>query len=140
MSVLVLFGDSSAMDDDITPTVVLVDDSACIRERLKELLSIGAPVRIVGEADTAAAAISEIKTAQPDFVVLDHQLPDGTGLEVLREVRAEAPHSCFIVLTNHASVQLREAFEAAGARFFLDKSHEFGQLGKLIAGARAPGQ
>jgi DNA-binding NarL/FixJ family response regulator len=128
------------MDDDITPTVVLVDDSACIRERLKELLSICAPVRIVGEADTAAAAISEIKTAQPDFVVLDYQLPDRTGLEVLREVRAEVPHSCFIVLTNHVSVQLREAFEAAGARFFLDKAHEYGRLGKLIAGARSPGQ
>ena len=140
MSVVALLGDSSAMDEDITPTVVLVDDSAPIRERLKELLSIGAPVRIVGEAGTAAAAISEIKTAQPDFVVLDYQLPDGTGLEVLREVRAEAPHSCFIVLTNHPSVALRQAFEAAGARFFLDKSHEFGRLGKLIAEAHPPRQ
>jgi DNA-binding NarL/FixJ family response regulator len=140
MSALVLFVDSSAMDDDTAPTVVLVDDSASIRERLKELLSIGAPVRIVGEAGTAAAAICEIKATQPDFVVLDHQLPDGTGLEVLHAVRAEVPHSCFIVLTNHASMELRKAFETAGAQFFLDKSHEFGRLGKLIAGAHSPGQ
>lgn len=133
---LALLGNSGVMDDD-APSVFLVDDSGSIRERLKELLSIGAPVRIVGEADTVAGAISKIKAAQPDFVVLDYRLGDGTGLEVLREVRAESLHSCFIVLTNHASTKLREAFEDAGARFFLDKSHEFGRLGTVIAEAHS---
>lgn len=114
-------------------SVVLVDDSAPIRHLLKELLDAPASVRIVGEAETVEQAIRQIRATQPDFVVLDYQLGDGSGLDVLRNVRKEAPHTCFIVLTNHATNVVREAFESAGAQFFLDKSYDFARLGKLIA-------
>jgi DNA-binding NarL/FixJ family response regulator len=125
--------DSGAMDEQRIPTVLLVDDSAPVRERLKELLAQAAPVRIVGEADTAASAITAIAAKRPDFVVLDYKLPDGTGLEVLRAVAAKAPESVFIVLTNHATAHVRAACTGAGARYFLDKSSEFGQLANIIA-------
>ena len=119
------------------PSVFLVDDSAAVRDRLKELFAAGAAVRIVGEAGTVAGAVADIETSRPDFVVLDYQLPDGTGLDVLREVRHLVPISCFIVLTNHPSQKLRDAFTDAGAQFFLDKSFEFGRLGGLIAEAQS---
>jgi DNA-binding NarL/FixJ family response regulator len=117
-------------------TVYLVDDSAPVRERLKELLTLDAQVDIVGEADTALSAIRGILTTRPDFVVLDYRLAEGTGLEVLCAAVDAVPESVFIVLTNHADPHLRKACTAAGARFFLDKSSEFGRLGGIIAAPR----
>ena len=128
-----LRADSLAMHSESVPSVFLVDDSVQVRECLKDLFDIGARVRIVGEAGTAARAIADIRTSQPDFVVLDYQLPDGTGLDVLRELSDEMPKTRFIVLTNHASSELQQAFLEAGAECLLDKSHEFGRLSGLIA-------
>ena len=121
------------MHSESIPSVFLVDDSVQVRECLKELFDIGARVRVVGEAGTAASAIDDIRTSQPDFVILDYQLPDGTGLDVLRKLGNEMPKTRFIVLTNHASSELQHAFLAAGAECLLDKSHEFGRLNELIA-------
>ena len=115
------------------PTVFIVDDSQAVRERLKDLLTLGAHAQIVGEAATVDRAVTGIKACQPDYVVLDYQLPDGTGLDVLREVRRQSPASCFVVLTNHRGAALRDAFMNAGAQLFLDKSFEFGRLTRLIA-------
>src|SRR5690348_9520804 len=102
--------DSAAMHSESIPSVFLVDDSVQVRECLKELFDLGARVRIVGEAGTAARAIADIRTSQPDFVVLDYQLPDGTGLDVVRELHNEMPTTRFIVLTNHPSSELQRAF------------------------------
>lgn len=120
------------MHSESVPSVFLVDDSVQVRECLKELFNIDAGVRIVGEAGTAALAIADIKRLQPHFVVLDYQLPDGTGLDVLRALRDEMPRTHFIALTNHASGELQQAFLKAGAECLLDKSHEFGRLCGLI--------
>ena len=125
--------DSLAMHSDSVPSVFLVDDSVQVRECLKDLFDIGARVRIAGEAGTVARAIADIRTSRPDFVVLDYQLPDGTGLDVLRELSDEMPKTRFIVLTNHAGSELQRAFLEAGAECLLDKSHEFGRLSGLIA-------
>jgi len=126
------------MQNEPVPSVFIVDDSEPVRERLKELIETGPCARIVGEAASVASAIAGIKAWQPDYVVLDYQLQNGTGLDVLREVRCQAPSSCFIVLTNHATTGLRDAFMNAGAQFLLDKSFEFERLPQLIAelGAR----
>jgi DNA-binding NarL/FixJ family response regulator len=121
------------MQSESIPTVFLVDDSAAVRERLRELFDLGPRVSIIGEADTAARAIVDINALRPDFVILDYQLPDGTGLDVVRGVQNQSCGSCFIVLTNHASAELQTAFGEAGVRLFLDKSREFGQLSGLIA-------
>jgi DNA-binding NarL/FixJ family response regulator len=120
-----------------THTVFLVDDSVPVRERLKELIALDPAVRIVGEAGTVTGAIDGIVDTHPEFVVLDYKLADGTGLEVLCTLAEERPDTVFIVLTNHAGPHLRAACTQAGARFFLDKSREFGRLRGIIAGADA---
>lgn len=125
------------MDTARTYSVFLVDDSAPVRERLKELLALDPAVRIVGEAESAIGAIRGITATRPDFAVLDYRLAEGTGLEVLCTLADEAPGTVFIVLTNHADAHVRAACTQAGARFFLDKSREFGRLRKIIAGADA---
>ena len=114
-------------------TIHLVDDSEAIRERLKELLLSCACATVLGESGSVAEAVPRIKATKPDFVVLDYRLPDGNGLDVLRQTRVEAPQTCFIVLTNHATPQLQQAFAQAGVRHVLDKSHEFHRLAEVIS-------
>ncbi len=114
--------------------VFIVEDSAAIRERLIGLLGDIEGVTVVGEADTAQAAIEGILRTKPDSVVLDIQLTGGSGLEVLRKIHPLAPEVVFIVLTNHSNPQYRRICTEAGASHFLDKSSEFARVMKIIAG------
>lgn len=118
--------------------VFIVDDLPSMQERLRELLATIEGVEVVGDAQTTDAAIAGILGTSPDAVVLDYQLADGTGVKVLRVVGTAAPQIVFIVLTNHATPQHRAACLAAGARYFFDKSTEFGKIPAAIAeiGAR----
>ena len=114
-------------------TVFIVDDLPAMRERLSELMAAMAGVQIVGEAGTPAEAIDGILRTNPDCVLLDYQLIDGTGVDVLRAVHPQSPDIAFIVLTNHATPQHRRACLDAGARYFFDKSTEFGNIRSAIA-------
>lgn len=113
--------------------IFIVDDLPSMQQRLREFLADIDGVEVVGDAATTDSAIAGILGTHPDCVVLDYQLADGTGVKVLRVVRAAAPDIAFIVLTNHATPQHRAACLAAGARYFFDKSTEFGMLPKAIA-------
>jgi two-component system response regulator DesR len=64
----------------------------------------------------------------PDAVILDLQMPGGSGLEVLRAVRQSHPSVCVLICTNFPYPQYREECIAAGANFFLDKSAEFERI------------
>ena len=133
MAVLAQRRDSAAMQSHRIPSVFLVDDSAPIRERLEELLAQGSPVRIVGDADSAASAIQGILATRPTVAVLDYKLPDGTAVDILRAVSSVARETVFIVLTNHVTAAVLAACMAAGAHHFLDKSSEFDRLNAIIA-------
>ncbi len=111
----------------------IVENSPSIRERLGALLGEVKGVSIVGEAATPPAAVEGILRTRPDVVVLDIHLTGGSGIEVLRRVRSEAPGVVFIVLTNHPNPQYRRACMEAGASHFLDKTAEFGKLREVIA-------
>ncbi|MFO1315042.1 MAG: response regulator [Burkholderiales bacterium] len=119
------------------PKVFIVDDSPSMRVRLSELLDEIDGVAVVGEAGTPADAIAGILGARPEYVLLDYQLEGGTGLDVLRAVHPQAPSVVFIVLTNHATRPYRHACIEAGARYFFDKSSEFGRIKEVIAGLEA---
>ena len=122
-------------------TVLVVEDSTIVRERLIRLLTAVSDVRIVGEASTAADAIEKIATLQPDFVTLDLRLERGTGFEVLRAVQTMDPRPSVAVLTNYGDSQSRRECRALGADFVFDKSMELGDLRialtRLAASARA---
>ena len=114
-------------------TIYIVDDVPSMRERLAELVTDIEGVEVVGDAGTPAAAIDGILRTRPDCVLLDYQLLDGTGVDVLRAVHPKSPQIAFIVLTNHATAQHRRACLDAGARFFFDKSTEFSCIRGAIA-------
>jgi len=113
--------------------VFVVDDTPSMRERLRELLDDIDGVEVVGDAGSLDEATAGILRTHPDCVLLDYQIEGGTGVDVLRAVRQQSPQVEFIVLTNHATDQHRRACLDAGARFFFDKSSEFGFIRTAIA-------
>lgn len=113
--------------------VYIVDDNASIRARLVELLGGIEDVSVVGESEGATDAIAGILRTHPGAVLLDLRLLEGSGIEVLKAVRSREPDIVFVVLTNHAEPQYRNACARAGAAYFLDKSTEFQRVRDVIA-------
>jgi len=113
--------------------VYIVEDSAPIRARLAEMLSLMERVSVVGESGNAREAVAGILRVRPDSVLLDLNLMGRTGIDVMRSVHPRAPEIVFVVLTNHAEPQYRRAATEAGAAYFLDKSNEFDRVREVIA-------
>ena len=113
--------------------VLLVDDSEALRERLRSLIEEVAQLRVVGEAATVAKALAVIERDPPDAVVLDLNLPDGSGYTVLQAIRRVAGRCRVIVLTQHASPEHRKRCRLLGADHFLDKNADFERLPGLLA-------
>ncbi|MCC9308091.1 response regulator transcription factor [Kitasatospora sp. RB6PN24] len=80
--------------------VFLLDDHEIVRRGVRELLSAEPDIEVVGEAGTAAEALSRIPAVLPDVAVLDVRLPDGNGIEVCREVRSRHPGVRCLMLTS----------------------------------------
>jgi two-component system, NarL family, response regulator DevR len=112
--------------------VFLVEDSPAIRARLATTIRGIAGTELVGEAGKVGEAIEGIRSTQPGAVILDLQLEDGSGLDVLKAVRPSAPALHVAVLTNYATDQHRRACMAAGAEFFLDKSSDFARIREIV--------
>lgn len=110
----------------------IVEDSIPVRERLVRSIEDLAGLDIVGTAEDVRAAIDGLTQSPPDALILDLQLPSGSGLQVLRAVRASLPHMRVIVMTNFAAEPYRKAAMAAGAEVFLDKSAEFGRVRDIL--------
>jgi DNA-binding NarL/FixJ family response regulator len=116
--------------------VFLVEDAPMLRERLQAMLDAIPGVQTVGHAAEAAPAIQGILAAGADAVVLDIQLKQGSGFDVLRALRERAPQIAVYVLTNFASEGYRRAAERLGARGFFDKSNDIGLLRAALAGGK----
>ena len=101
--------------------VLLVDDHDVVREGLRALLLRAPDMEVVGEAATAAAALTEARRLQPDVVVLDVRLPDGSGVEVCREIRDERPDTRVLMLTSYADDEALFSSIMAGAAGYLLK-------------------
>jgi len=112
--------------------VVVVDDSAEIRERLTAMLGEIPGVEIAGQATTVAEAIRSVRFLKPDVMILDLRLPDGNGLDVLRLLQREQVHTRAIVLTNYGYPQYEKRVMAAGAFAFLNKAREFIRVADLV--------
>jgi len=112
--------------------VFIVDDSLIVREHLVTMLDDLTEVEVVGQAETVTKAISAIGKLQPDLVILDIRMPDGSGIDVLQTIKQDEPAPIVIVLTNYPYPAYRQKCLQAGADFFLDKSTEFDQIPELF--------
>ena len=114
--------------------VFILDDSPQITEMLSELFSDPGYVDIVGCHDSALTGTEEIGRLRPDIVVLDLQLKDGNGFDVLKDIRL-LPHlkdAVIILFTNHASRELHSHALELGADFSLDKSKDHAKILEII--------
>jgi len=111
---------ASVKTDDGTIRVFLLDDHEIVRDGVRALLSEAGGIEVVGEAGTAAEARARIPPTQPDVAILDVQLPDGSGVEVCRDVRAALPELQCLMLTSFADDEaLFEAIMAGAAGYLL---------------------
>ena len=113
--------------------VLIADDSLLICARLMTMLAEFNQIEIVGHAQKANEAISLISKLNPDVVILDIQMGDGNGIEVLKRTKQEHPSLIAIMLSNHSTPHYQAKCLEAGANFFFDKSTEFFALQDLFA-------
>ncbi len=82
--------------------VFLLDDHEIVRRGIAELIGLQSDLEVVGEAGTAQEALIRITASQPDVAVLDVRLPDGSGVEVCREIRSLFPNIHVLMLTSYS--------------------------------------
>jgi two-component system response regulator DevR len=102
-------------------TVFVLDDHEVVRRGVAALLEAAGDITVVGEAGTAASALARIRATRPDVAVLDVRLPDGSGVEVCREVRSELPEVGCLVLTSFADDEALFQAVLAGASGYVLK-------------------
>ncbi|MEU9889473.1 response regulator transcription factor [Sphaerisporangium sp. NPDC051017] len=104
--------------------VFLVDDHEVVRRGVAALLTAEDDIEIAGEAGTAEQAVARIPALRPDVAVLDVRLPDGSGVEVCREVRSRTPGLACLMLTSFADEEaLFDAIMAGAAGYVLKQIH-----------------
>jgi DNA-binding NarL/FixJ family response regulator len=100
--------------------VFLLDDHEVVRRGVHELLSVEDDIEVVGEAGTAADALVRIPATRPDVAVLDVRLPDGSGVEVCREIRSQDESVKCLMLTSFADDEaLFDAIMAGASGYVL---------------------
>jgi len=111
------------------PSILIVDDERLIRWSLRERLS-QEDYRVV-EAETAAQAIDHAREGV-DLVLLDFQLPDGDGLEVLKRIKQANPDTLVIMLTAHSSIERAVEAMRQGAYHFAGKPFDVEEVALLV--------
>jgi DNA-binding NarL/FixJ family response regulator len=101
--------------------LLVVDDHEVVRQGLVAMLERRPGFQVVAEAGTAADAIEMARRHQPDLVVMDVRLPDGSGIEACREIRAEMPNTRVVILTSYPDEEAVFSAIVAGASGYLLK-------------------
>jgi two-component system response regulator DevR len=104
-----------------TIRVFLMDDHELVRRGLVDLLKSEPDITVVGEAGTAADALHRIPGARPDVALLDGRLPDGSGIDVCREIRSSYPNIRCVILTSFDDDEALFSAIMAGASGYLLK-------------------
>ncbi len=104
-----------------TIRVFLLDDHEVVRRGLKDLLESDGDIEVVGESGSAAEAIRRIPALLPHVAVLDARLPDGSGIDVCREIRSLEPATAALILTSYDDDEALFAAIMAGASGYVLK-------------------
>ena len=101
--------------------LLVVDDHEVVRQGLVAMLERRPGFQVVAQAGTVADAIEMARKHQPDLVVMDVRLPDGSGIEACREIRAEMPGTRVVILTSYPDEEAVFSAIVAGASGYLLK-------------------
>jgi two-component system response regulator DevR len=114
--------DSDQMTDEPSHIrIFLLDDHEVVRRGIAELLSTVDGFEVVGEAGTAGEALARVLACQPDVAVLDARLPDGSGIDVCRDIRSALPSTYCLILTSYDDQDAVLASVLAGASGYVLK-------------------
>jgi DNA-binding NarL/FixJ family response regulator len=101
--------------------LLVVDDHEVVRQGLVALLDRRDEFQVVAEAGTAAEAVEMARRFQPELIIMDVRLPDGSGIEACREIRAEFPQTRVVMLTSYPDEEAVLSAIVAGASGYLLK-------------------
>ena len=107
---------------------MIVDDSLPVRKYVRELLVEHRDLILVGEAENISEGLQLVIETKPNVLILDINLPGGSGLILLSSVKALKPECKIIMMSNQADSNIRREAKSLGADHFLDKAFEFEQL------------
>ncbi|MEM8557921.1 MAG: response regulator transcription factor [Bacteroidota bacterium] len=121
---------NQGLDRAVSPAlrVLLVDDSPAVRRSIAERIRPLGHIEVVGEAENATTGYRFATDLKPDAVVLDINMPDRSGVWVLRMLKRDQLDAHVLVFTNHGSDFYRRKCLEAGALAFFDKHVEFDAL------------
>ncbi|MGD8751205.1 MAG: response regulator transcription factor [Anaerolineales bacterium] len=108
--------------------ILTVDDHVLFREGLASLLSEHPDFTVVGEAGTAREAVAKALELKPDLVLLDLNLPDGSGLDVIKSILSRRPETKIVILTIHEAEDLLLAAIRNGAIGYILKNTPVSEL------------
>ena len=112
--------------------IFLVDDHPMLREGLMRLIEQKADCQVCGEAMTASQALDAIPILEPDMVMMDISLPDKSGLELIKDLKAITPHIRILVFSMHDEMLYAERVIRAGAKGYLMKGAPTEKLSAAI--------
>ena len=108
--------------------VVVADDHQILREGLRQLLQAGGDLTVVGEAADGHAVMEQVRALEFDVLLLDMSMPGKSGIELIRQVKAEKPRLRILVLSMHEEHQYAVRAIRAGASGYLTKESATAQL------------
>lgn len=117
--------------------ILIVDDHAVVRIGLKTVLANATGFRVVGEAGTVAESVTLAVQARPDVVLMDVRLPDGSGVEACRRIKADNPDMRVVMLTSYQDEEAIVGSVMAGASGYLLKQADAERLIQAIRDAAA---
>jgi DNA-binding NarL/FixJ family response regulator len=101
--------------------ILIVDDHPMMRQGLAQLINSEPDLTVCCEADTARQAFAAIERGQPDLALVDISLPDKSGLELIKDLRAIHPDLCVLVVSMHDESLYAERVLRAGGRGYVMK-------------------
>ncbi len=118
--------------------ILIADDHRLIRNALKNILNHLPDMEIVGEAKNSDEVFLQIEQSAPDVIILDLNMPEKDGLEILQQLRAENKTIPVIILTLYPEERFKDSAFAGGAVGFLTKDCSPEELISAIRKAKTP--
>ena len=101
--------------------VMLVDDHGLVRNGIKRILDDVDGIAVVAEAENGEQAITRVREQRPDVILMDIGLPDKSGIEATRDIKAEFPEVAIVALTIHEDEEYFFKMLEAGASGYVPK-------------------
>lgn len=121
------------MCDDKSLNILVVDDSEIIRDRIVEVINrLSENIKII-HADNFREALKQFISLPPEIIILDIQLKDGDGMDLLNIIKSRNPNTHVIILTNYPFPIFKKYCTKYGAEYFLDKSNDFEKLQDVVS-------